>query len=53
MSLIIVIVVLLILFGGLGISPASREYFHSGYGPGIGVGTILLVVLVCWLLGMR
>jgi hypothetical protein len=53
MDLIIIIVVLLLIFGGLGFHPISRGYVYSGYRPGIGIGTILLIILICWLVGIR
>jgi Protein of unknown function (DUF3309) len=49
--LIVVIIVLLLVFGAGG-----GYYGHSRWGArgsgGIGLGTILLIVLVCWLLGV-
>jgi hypothetical protein len=51
MTLIILIVVLVLLFGGGG---GYYGYSRWGYrgGAGIGLGTILLIVLVCYLLGV-
>lgn len=46
MPMIILIIILLILFGGGG---------YYGWGPragGLGVGTILLIVLILWAMGM-
>lgn len=47
MNLIVVLLIVLLLFGGIG--------WHGGYGPGYyggGIGTILVVLLVLWLLGV-
>ncbi len=47
MSLLLIIVVLLLLFGGgLG----YHQGFDNWNGRGIGLGTVLLIVLVIWLL---
>ncbi len=47
MSLIILILVLLLLFGSLPTWGYSRSW---GYGPSGGLGTILLIVLILYLL---
>ena len=47
----ILIIVLLLIFGGGG-----GYYGHSRWGPsggaGVGLGTILLVLLIAWMLGL-
>ncbi len=49
--MLILIIVLILLFGG-----GFGYYGHSRYGPtggaGIGLGTILLIFLVAWMLGL-
>jgi Protein of unknown function (DUF3309) len=47
MTLIIVVVLLLLLFGSFPSYPYSRNW---GYAPAGGVGTILLIIVVLWLL---
>jgi hypothetical protein len=49
LELIIVIVLLLLLFGALPIFPYSRNWGYYGSGS---LGTILLIVLILWLLGV-
>jgi hypothetical protein len=51
MTLIIVIIVLVLLFGGGGGYYGYNRWGYRG-GAGIGLGTILLIVLVCYLLGV-
>ncbi len=46
MSLLLIIIVLLILFGGLGYSSGWGYY---GAGPYGGIGTLLVIILVIWL----
>jgi hypothetical protein len=48
--LILLIIVLLILAGGGGYYGHSR--WGSGGGAGIGLGTVLVVLLVAWMLGV-
>jgi hypothetical protein len=44
--MLILIILLILLFGGGG-------YWHSGFqGGGIGLGTILVILLVAWALGL-
>jgi hypothetical protein len=49
--MLILIIVLLLLFGGGG-----GYYGHTRWGPGggfvIGLGTILLILLIAWMLGV-
>jgi len=49
--LIVIIIVLILVFGAGG-----GYYGHNRWGgrgsAGIGLGTILLILLVCWLLGV-
>ena len=49
--MLILIIVLLLLFGGGG-----GYYGHTRWGPsggaGVGLGTILLILLVAWMLGL-
>ena len=47
LELIIVIILLLLLFGSFPAYPYSRNW---GYYPSGGLGTILLIVLILWLL---
>ncbi len=47
MELIVVIVLLLLLFGSFPVFPHSRNW---GYYPSGGLGTILLIVVILWLL---
>jgi hypothetical protein len=51
MGLIILIVILLLVFGGGGGYYGYNRWGYAG-GGGIGVGTILLILVVCWLLGV-
>ncbi len=46
-ELIVVIVLVLLLFGSFPIFPHSRNW---GYAPSGGLGTILLIVVILWLL---
>jgi hypothetical protein len=48
---ILLIILLILLFAGGG-GYYGGNYFHSGYGPGFGLGTVLLVLVVCWILGL-
>jgi hypothetical protein len=48
MSLILLIILILLLLGSFPTWPYSREW---GYGPSGGLGTILLILLVVYLLG--
>ncbi len=46
MSILLIVIVLLIIFGGGG-------YWHSNFqGAGIGLGGVLLILLVLYLLGV-
>lgn len=47
LELIIVIILLLLLFGSFPAYPYSRNW---GYYPSGGLGTILVIVLILWLL---
>jgi hypothetical protein len=47
LELIIVIILLVLLFGSFPAYPYSRTW---GYGPSGGLGTILLIVVILWLL---
>ena len=49
MSLVLLILILLLLFGGLGGGYWAHSSYGGYYGPGIGIGTILLVILVVFL----
>lgn len=49
MGLILLIVLLLLLVGTVPAWPYSRGW---GYYPSGGIGTILLVIIVLWLLGI-
>ena len=49
MTLIILIILLLLVFGTFPAYPYSRGW---GYYPSGGLGTILLIVLVLWLLNI-
>jgi hypothetical protein len=46
-ELIIVIVLILLLFGSFPVFPYSRDWGYRGSG---GIGTILLIVVILWLL---
>ena len=48
-SLLVVIVLILLLIGALPTWGYSRSW---GYGPTGGIGDILLIILVLWLLGV-
>jgi hypothetical protein len=48
-SLLVVIVLILLLIGALPTWGYSRSW---GYGPTGGIGVILLIILVLWLLGV-
>ena len=48
-SLLVVIILILLLIGALPTWGYSRSW---GYGPTGGIGVILLIVLVLWLLGV-
>jgi hypothetical protein len=49
--IVIILVVLLLLFGGVGYG--RRGTWGGSYGGGLGlIGTILLLVLILWLLGV-
>jgi hypothetical protein len=50
MNLILLILILLLLFGGLGGGYWAHSNYGGYYGPGIGIGAILLVVLLFILL---
>ena len=51
MNLLLIIIVLFLLFGGgFGTYHAWGNY-GPAYGGGIGIGTILVILLVVWLLG--
>ena len=47
--MLLVLLILILLFGFGGYSFGNR--WNAGYGPGVGLGTILAVCLVIWLLG--
>ncbi len=49
MGLILVIVLVLLLIGSVPAWPHSRGW---GYYPSGGIGTILLILLILWLLGI-
>ena len=49
MELIVVIILVLLLVGSFPAFPYSRNW---GYYPSGGLGTILLIVLILWLLGV-
>jgi hypothetical protein len=50
--LVLIILVIILLFGGFGYW-GNRSSQPWGYGGGFGLGgTILIIVLVCWLLGI-
>ncbi len=49
MGLILVIILVLLLIGSVPAWPHSRGW---GYYPSGGIGTILLILLILWLLGV-
>jgi len=51
MLLILLIVVLILLFGG-GFGYYSHTNWGPNYGAPVGIGTILLIILVLYLLGV-
>jgi hypothetical protein len=52
MSILIIVLVLLFLFGG-GFYGQRNERFGIYGGGGIGLGTILVILLIAYLLGFR
>jgi hypothetical protein len=50
MVIVIIVVLVLVLGGGGGYYGHSRWGYMGG--GGIGLGTILVILLVCWLLGL-
>jgi len=46
---ILLVILILALIGGLPTWDYSRSW---GYGPSGGIGVILAIILVCWLLGV-
>jgi hypothetical protein len=48
LGLILIIVLVLLLVGAL----PQLGLHEGGYGPGVGIGTILLIVLLLYLLGV-
>lgn len=51
MSIVLIIVLLLVFGGGFGYWGNSRWGATNGYaGPGIGIGTILVILLILYLL---
>lgn len=46
-ELIVVIILVLLLFGSFPIFPYSRDWGYRGSG---GIGTVLLIVVILWLL---
>jgi hypothetical protein len=54
MSLIVILILLfIVLGGGLGYVGHRQWGSTSSYaGPGIGIGTILVILLICWALGL-
>ena len=49
MSLVLFILLLLLLFGGFGGGYWAHSNYGGYYGPGISIGTILLVILLVFL----
>jgi hypothetical protein len=45
---VLLIVVILLLIGAIPTWPHSREW---GYGPSGGIGVVLLILLILWLMG--
>jgi hypothetical protein len=53
MSIVLIIVLILVFGCGFGYFGHRQWGANNGMaGPGIGIGTILLILLVCWLLGV-
>jgi hypothetical protein len=47
--MLIIILILILLFGAGGWSFGNR--WNPGYGPGVSLGTVLVICLIIWLLG--
>ena len=50
MNLLLLIIILILLFGG-GFGYVGHIRNWPGGGPGIGLGTVLVILLIAWLLG--
>ena len=53
MSLVLILIVCLLLFGGFGYYGGWHSQYPTYYGGGIGLGTILVIVLIFLLLSGR
>ncbi len=49
--MLLLIIILILLFGG-GFGYAGHVNNWPGGGPGVGFGTIIVILLICWLLGL-
>lgn len=47
--MLLILLILILLFGFGGYSFGNR--WNPGYGPGVSLGTVLVVILIIWLLG--
>jgi hypothetical protein len=47
----LILIIILLLFFGLGGGYYGYHNWGPSYGGGIGIGTILIILLVLWLLG--
>jgi hypothetical protein len=46
------LIIVLVLVFGLGGGYLGNAHFGPAYGGGIGLGTVLLILLICYLLGL-
>ena len=51
MNLLVIILIVLLLFGGIGTFPAWNHSSQWGYGPSGGIGLILLILVILLLSG--
>lgn len=51
MSIALLIVLLFILFGGFGVYGVRQNWYGPGIYGGSGIGLVLAILLILWLLG--
>jgi hypothetical protein len=49
--MLLLIIILIVFFGG-GLGYIGQTRGWPGGGPGISLGTVLLILLICWALGL-